>query len=489
MFLRTLTAAMLALASAPASAQPVPAPDCTVDGTLSDDGGLRLDIVYRCRSMGAVTFHADGDRIAGKVTDFRDGDGRALLPSANSWRVETRGGLVEARYRYDLTGYARAVDQTSVAVQRGGGVLAILSAWLLEPRGYDRPPTIDIRMTTGPGLVFASGLPRAGDAWRLAGTTVRFAGYSALGRLSLEEVAVPAPGSLRPGARPGQGAGTGLLQVALLDGISETGRAVLMDWVRRTAEAQANYWQGFTANQMLLGLVPVGSRRGVGYGRTVPGGGVTVMVEVGTEVDTRRLFNDWVLTHEMIHTGMPFIRGRNTWFMEGAATYVEPIIRARAGWKTEEEVWREWVESMPQGNGAFTIGLANASGRQNYWGGATFMLLADLAIRRATRGARGLEDCLGGALWSGLDGSRRADLVDYAAACDRATGTTVMTGLVERHVARAEPVDLAALWRELGISVAGGRVVLDDAAPGAQWRKTIVMGTRPTVRVRLPWES
>jgi hypothetical protein len=489
MFLRTLIAALLALVAVPAVAQPVPAPDCTVDGALTDSDGLKLEVVYRCRSTGAVSFHADGDRIAGKVMSFHDGDGRPLLSSANAWRVEARGGLVEARYRYDLTGYARTVDQPSVAVQRGNGVLAILSAWLLEPRGYDRPPTIDIRMTTGPGLVFASGLPKVGDAWRLAGTTVRFAGYSALGRLSLEEIAVPAPGSLRPGERARQGAGEGVLRVVLLDGVSETGRAVLMDWVRRTAEAQANYWQGFTANQMLLGLVPVGSRRGVGYGRTVPGGGVTVMVEVGTEVDTRRLFNDWVLTHEMIHTGMPFIRGRSTWFMEGAATYVEPIIRARAGWKTEEEVWREWVESMPQGNGAFTIGLANASGRQNYWGGATFMLLADLAIRRATQGARGLEDCLGGALWSGLDGSRRADLADYAAACDRATGTTAMAGLVERHVERNEPVDLAALWRELGISMVGGRVVLDDQAPGARWRRMIVMGTRPTARVRLPWES
>lgn len=491
MLLRTLIAALLALVSAPAVAQPVPAPDCTVDGTLTEDDGLRLEVVYRCRSTDAVTFHADGDRIAGKVTNFHDGSGRALLPSANGWRVEARGGLVEARYRYDLTGYARAVDQVSVAVQRGNGVLALLSAWLLEPRGYDRPPTIDIRVATAPGLVFVSGLPRVGDAWRLAGTTVRFAGYSALGRLRLEELAVPAPGSLRPGVRARQGAGTGVLRVALLDGVSETAGAVLIDWVRRTAEAEANYWQGFTAKQMLLGLVPVGTRRGIGYGRTVPGGGVTVMVEVGAEVDTRRLFNDWVLTHELIHTGMPFIRGRSTWFMEGAATYVEPIIRARAGWKTEEEVWREWVENMPQGNGAFTIGLANASGRQNYWGGATFMLLADLAIRRATQGAKGLEDCLGGALWSGLDGSLRVGLDEYAAACDRATGTRAMADLIERHVGRAEPVDLAALWRELGISMAGGRVVLDDAAPAAQWRRTIVMGPPDHLprKVKLPWES
>ena len=340
-------------------------------------------------------------------------------------------------------------------------------------------------MTTAPGLVFATGLPKGGDAWRLAGSPVVTAGYTALGRLAYRELAVPAPGSLRPGEPKADA----VLRVAILDGVSESARADLLDWVERTAQAQSNYWQGFTAKQALLGLVPVTHRRGVGYGRSVPGGGVTVMVEVGTDVDRRRLFDDWVLTHELIHTGMPFIRRGGTWFMEGAATYIEPIIRARAGWKTEEEVWREWVDNMPKGVQAFSSSMANARGQENYWGGATFMLLADVGLRRATNGAKGLEDCLAGVLWSGLDGARRATIAEYAAACDRVTGTTVMSGLVERHFNSAEPVDLAALWKDLGISLVAGRIALDDSAPSARWRKLIVPGTHPPKRVKLPWES
>src|SRR5262249_53266093 len=183
------------------------------------------------------------------------------------------------------------------------------------------------------------------------------------------------------------------------------------------------------------------------------------------------------------------IRGRGNWFMEGAATYVEPIIRARAGWKGEAEVWREWVDNMPRGVQVFASGLANASGQQNYWGGALFMLLADIGIRRASNGAKGLEDCLGGVLWSGLDGTQRIGVAEYAAACDRATGTNAVSALVERHFNRAEPVDLAALWKELGISLVADRIVLDDSAPSAQWRKMIVPGTRSPKRVKLPWES
>jgi hypothetical protein len=472
MFRQAFIAALLAATPSLAQplAQPVAAPDCTVDGRLADSDGLKLDITYRCRATQPLSFRSVEERASSYVRDLK---------------VEQRDGVAEARYRVDLSGLARGVDSTSFAVQRGNGVLAILGSWLLEPQGYDRAPTIDIRMVTGPGLVFATGLPKVGDAWRLSGAPVMIAGYTALGRLAYRELAVPAPGSLRPG----QPKADAVLRVAILDGVGEGARADLFDWVERTAQAQSNYWQGFTAKQALLGLVPVSHRRVVGYGRSVPGGGVTVMVEVGTDVDRRRLFDDWVLTHELIHTGMPFIRHGGTWFMEGAATYVEPIIRARAGWKTEEEVWREWVDNMPKGVQAFSSSMANARGQENYWGGATFMLLADVGLRRATNGAKGLEDCLAGVLWSGLDGARRATIQEYAAACDRVTGTTVVSGLVDRHFNNAEPIDLAALWKDLGISLVAGRIALDDRAPSATWRKLVVPGTHPPRRVKLPWES
>ncbi len=64
-----------------------------------------------------------------------------------------------------------------------------------------------------------------------------------------------------------------------------------------------------------------------------------------------------------------------------------------------------------------------------------------------------------------------------------------MSSLVDRHLDKADPVDLAALWKELGIAVVAGRLVFDDAAPQARWRGMIVPGTRPSQRVKLPWES
>lgn len=486
--LGTLALALSVLpATAGAQQSASAAPDCTADVDLAASDGLKVAVVYRCRATSPITFRAAGDRAAAKTTEVTDGSGKPLAVSDNAWFVEPVNGVAEAHYRFDLAGYAAAVDSPTLAIARGGGVLTLLEGWLLEPRGYKYLPVIDIRVHAAPGLSFTCGLPRVGDAWRLVGTPVRFAGFSALGRFSLEEIAVPTPGSLRPG----EARQDGVLRLALLDGFSAQGRADLLDWVRRTAEAESNYWRGFTARQLMLAMVPMESRRSVGFGRTVTGGGATVMIEVGDQVDKRVLFNQWVLVHELIHTGMPYINGRGTWLMEGAATYVEPILRSRAGWKTEDEVWKEWIDNMPRGVGVFSVGLANSVGQQNYWGGAIFMLLADVGIRRATKGAKGLEDCLGGVLWSGVDATQRITVQDFARACDRASDSDVFSTLLERYFNRQQPVDLAALWRDLGVTEANGRIVYDDKASDAEWRRMIVMGPpgHPPRAVKLPWQS
>jgi hypothetical protein len=466
MFRRTLIAA--SLAAIPAVAQPVEVPDCTIEVKLGSR--LEADIFYRCRSAGRLTFEPSEEAARRFVSNLA---------------VEAGSGLTEARYRFDIAGYARTVNSTSAAVLRRNSALVSLGGWLLEPRGYDRVPVIDIRVATPPGMLFTTGLPKVGDAFRLAGTPLRFAGFSALGNLGYRELAVPAPGSLRADRRPRGG----VLRVAILEGIGSGGIADLVDWIARTAEAEANYWLGFTTALGLVAIVPTDTRRGVGFGRAESGGGISVMVEVGTDVDRRRLFEDWVLVHELIHTGMPYVRRGGSWLMEGAATYVEPIIRARAGWKTEAEVWREWLDNMPRGVAAFSAGLSTASRREPYWAGAIFMLLADLAIRRETEGAKGLEDCLRGVLWSGLDGTQRTTVVDYGLACDRVTGTHAMSALIDRHYEKAEVIDLGALWKDLGVSGIDGRIALDDGARWARWRRLIVPGVLPPRRVKLPWET
>ena len=64
---------------------------------------------------------------------------------------------------------------------------------------------------------------------------------------------------------------------------------------------------------------------------------------------------------------------------EGIATLYEPVIRYRAGWKPREDVWREWIGWMPNGLRAMgPVGLREAMSGGVYWGGALFLLLADI---------------------------------------------------------------------------------------------------------------
>ena len=97
----------------------------------------------------------------------------------------------------------------------------------------------------------------------------------------------------------------------------------------------------------------------------------------------------------------------------------------------------------------------------------------------------------GGALWGGLAGADRVRMDAYAQACDAATGTKSMSALLDRYFYNAQPLDLAALWKELGVALVGGRIALDDSAPQAKWRKMIVMGPpgQPPKPVKLPWQS
>jgi len=418
-----------------------------------------------CRTDGTVLFAAGTAATAAHLRDARDGSDAAVEGGDGTWSVPSRSGNATLRYSFDLGAYARDVDRVTAAVERGGAAMAILSTWLVEPRlPSGTVPVIDIRVTAPPGLQAAIALPPVDGGWRLQGTTVRFAGYSVIGRFDRERMRLPAAGG-----------GVATLDVARLDGELAVSRAELMDWIRKTALAQVEYRQGFTTSRVLLAVVPTPGRPRVVFGRVVPGGGVSVMVQVGARATLPELWDDWILPHEFVHTGMPMIIGRANWFMEGAATYVEPVIRARAGFKREAEVWREWIEQMPRGLSALRIGL---SGGSPYWGGGLFMLLSDIEIRRATSGAKGLEHCLRGALRAGGDmaPAERWPLATFVQRCDTALGTPVMAMMVERHLGRSVEVDLPALWRDLGVRPAADGVEVDDSAPSAWIRKLLVMG-------------
>lgn len=253
------------------------------------------------------------------------------------------------------------------------------------------------------------------------------------------------------------------------------GRAAIVDWVRASAGSVSAYFGHFPIPALRVSVRV--------DGRAAPHGGVTrawptprIDIAVGRSVSAQDLARDWVMVHEMCHTGFPNVdRDHHAWAEEGLSTYLEPLARRRAGRYTREKIWLDLVQGLPKGlPEAGDRGLDHTpTWGRTYWGGALFWLLADIQIRQKTGGKQGLEHALRGILRAG--GDVRADwpLERALATGDRATGVAVLVPLHQRPGTRPEPVDLAGLWKQLGVQVTGRRVTFDDAAPLAGVRRAI----------------
>jgi hypothetical protein len=268
--------------------------------------------------------------------------------------------------------------------------------------------------------------------------------------------------------------GDATLEVFIDSDQFELGTAALLDWVRRSANAVTAYFGRFpVANARVYIAVQQNGRvsNGVSYGE----GGAHCRISVGRATTLKELYNDWELTHEMVHFSFPSVADRHHWIEEGIATYVEPIARASIGILTTEQVWGEMLRDMQQGQpqaGDRGLDRTRTWGR-TYWGGALFCLQADVEIRKRTGNAKGLQDALrainraGGTIEAEWPLARALDIGDHA------TGTRTLTELYGKMAAQPVTVDLTHFWEQLGVHRSSQGITLDDRAPWAAIRASI----------------
>ncbi|MDX1434074.1 MAG: hypothetical protein R3286_16650 [Gammaproteobacteria bacterium] len=447
--------ACIVLAAALAALPPLAAaPRCDYDVSVRPT--LSLDVAVRC-----------------------DADVRALIPAGHAARRHvdgyalTRGDAgVSAAYRVDLAAMARDEANLESALVSGDSLLAVGSAWLLAPeRAGGASGTLRVRVDTARGVDFATAQPDVDGRFEIADADLVQSGFSAFGRF--DRLTLQAPGR---GAAPAD------FEVVILDGALDLDRDVLVAWIDDSARALAEFWGGFPAPGMTIFVLPRAASGGVPFGRVMSGGGVSMVLVVGEHATRAELYDDWVLVHELVHVGTPFVRGA-FWLSEGLATYFEPLIRARWGRQRDTDMWHEFAREMPRGAAVLGgSGLAAGGFRGWYWGGALLFLLADVELRRGSDGRLGLEDCLRDVHRRVGNYAARMHAAELAAACDALAGRAVLAPLMRRHAYAANAVDLDALWRELGVVATDGGVRLDDDAPLAWVRRAIVAGDGETRR-------
>jgi hypothetical protein len=377
----------------------------------------------------------------------------AALEYVSSWD----GGYNPLRYRYRLEDAPRELHSRKYAFADGEGLYAAASTWLMHPPEPAADARFHLDVKTPRGLEFVTGLHRGADAGYEAPLWVLddapWSGFAAF-RLFRDEL---------------DGA---VVETAIAPGALELKDAQVRAWVLRSVKLVAAFYGRFPVPRVAVMVLP-GQGSGVGFGTAMGNGGAAVLVWLGAHADEETVMrHDWVLPHELTHFALPNLSPRYSWLEEGAATYVEPLTRARLGELTADDFWAQMIEKLPLGlpvRGDRGLDHTPTWGR-TYWGGALFCFVADVELRKK---GKSLDDALKGIVAAGGTQEVRWPIERTLAAGDAATGTQVLTQLHQKLGAAPGDVDLKKLFKQLGVALEKGRVRYDDAAPLAAARRAM----------------
>jgi hypothetical protein len=445
-------------------------------------GGAELNVTAILPPLGSGEFEL-GDGYAPFARDVRIDDGSGWRPGSfeDGEIMAPRCASAPCRfeYRFLLDAAAQGRRRRGEAIGHAGAWLAPPSVWLLRPRTAPGRARFVLSVNPSGEAAFVSGLSRATtgspDIYEGALADLEDAPYSGFGRFEQRRLDV----------------GGATVDLAIAPGERTLSSDSLAAWAQRSAVGVRAYLGRLPVPRVLLIVLPGSGRRPVGYGSTMGNGGAAIMVSLSSACSEADLRSDWVLVHEMVHLALPNLPRRHRWIEEGLSTYVEPVIRARSGLLRPEDMWAELMRGLPKGQPRpEDRGLdLTPSWGSTYWGGALFWLLADLEIHERSGNRLGLEHALRGILASGGSIQVSWDLDRLRRAGDEAVGFDVLARLHERMGAVPWGVDLADLWRRLGVVSGENGVHLAGDAPLAAIRDAILAPPGGAEPARTPASS
>lgn len=414
--------------------------------------------------------------------ELAEGDSwRTLSLSDSIWSVPdcpTQG--CQIRYRFMLKAAADLLHNTDYAIATTNLLISKPSIWLMHPAQPTKPHTVKLSVTTPAHLSFAIGLPPVDAPVDDSNTTQTYISnssnllclpYAVLGKFRSYQIKIA----------------DRIINVAIEQDKLKLSDTTVLDWIARAAQAIVTYYGQVPIHHTLIAVSGIAGSDI--HGTTIGGGGSSISISLGEDVEPEILKDSWVLTHELIHTSFPSLSNAHAWMEEGIATYVEPIARMRAGQLSPEAVWGDLVANLPMGlphDGDGGLDDHSRWGR-TYWGGALFCLLADINIHAKSNGKFGFENALRGILadggnisnyWTIDDVLQTGDDLlqtgdDVLETEDKGMKSTVLGDLYDELSAKPVAIDLDEIWQKLGISVQDHKVSFNDDAPLADIRRAI----------------
>lgn len=277
--------------------------------------------------------------------------------------------------------------------------------------------------------------------------------------------------------------GEALLQIDFGEGSFDLPRSAIVQRVQSVADAVTRFYGRFPVTRTRILILPVAGRHGVLQGTTWgnrDGFAAYLRIRIGTATTAAELVDDWILTHEMVHTALSSLPDDQHWLEEGLASYIEPFVRMSAGEMSPETMWAGMVRGMPNGEpapGDMGLNHTHTWGR-TYWGGALFFLVADMKIRRETKNRAGLPHTLRAIVAAGATIDTEMPVAKILAIGDAATKAHVLEEMYRQWSDAPVAVDLPDLWKQLGVRSTGDSVAFDATAPLAAVRSSITVSAR-----------
>jgi hypothetical protein len=267
------------------------------------------------------------------------------------------------------------------------------------------------------------------------------------------------------------------LEVAIKPGRLGLDDAALVRSLGASLRALAKYYDRLPVERVRVAVTPTHGTKINGSTRCGANGGL-VLLSLGPRVDARALQDDWVVTHELLHVTFTSLKDEVDtfeWVGEGLASYVEPLVRVRAGTLTEATLWTELLQGAPQGlpeAGDRGLNRTHTWGR-TYWGGALFWFEVDLLLRERTAGRASVRDVLRAVGAAGTNVCVDWPIERLLATGDAATSAHVLSEVYARRALTNAAPELAEWWKKLGVALDNGHANFDDGAPEAAVRRAM----------------
>ncbi|MDH5670792.1 MAG: hypothetical protein OEZ06_01500 [Myxococcales bacterium] len=395
-------------------------------------------------------------------------DGQGIgggLPGDGALDLSALGDDACLEYEVDLAATAPSFGPARTR-RSGGAVVTNLSSWLWRPPGWRSVPRVSARFALPEGVEVSLPWPEEDGVYQLDATAFAYLGYAVFGRFQRERFRVP-------GAE---------IEVAVLDGLPDSLHAAIRPWLETAARMATQPAGRFPHERAQIVVIPSGPRDApVGFGHATRSGGPSVAIFLPTNSELERMKPDWVAVHELSHFLHPFVQRGDAWLSEGLATYYQEVLRVRAGLHSPDDAFRRLWQGAERGREA--SGSLSDESRQMYskfnfpmvyWAGAAFALMADVELRKRSRGPRSLDEVLAELSSCCTRGDRPWPARKVLERMDEIVGEPLLSRLAERWVEGPTMPDLSEVYRKLGIRVDDGGQVHYDGAPDAIVRDAIM---------------